>query len=89
MIYLFFDLWTAPNNSASINVIAHFLDIKKKLCPIVLTVRNIHKNYSRKNQAKTIILVIDKYTLKKKLGYFITNNAFFNNTYVIKINDLI
>ena len=75
VIHLSFDLWTAPNNSAYIDVIAHFLDAKKELRTVVLAVRNIHGDHSGKNQAKAIIPVIDKYALKEKLGYFITDNA--------------
>ena len=89
MIHLSFDLWTATNNSAYINIIAHFLDAKIELCTVVVAVWNIHEDYSGKNQAKAIIPVIDKYSLKKKLGYFIINNASSNNICVAKIIDLI
>lgn len=65
------------------------MDAKKELRTIVLTVRNIHEDHSGKNQAKVIILVIDKYALKKKLGYFITNNTSSNNIYIAEIIDLI
>ena len=89
MIHLSFDLWTAPNNSAYIDVIAHFLDAKKELRTVVLAVRNICEDYSGKNQAKAIIPVIDEYALKEKLGYFITDNASSNDICVAEIIDLI
>ena len=80
-----------PNNLAYIDVIAHFLNAKKELrtCTVVLAIQNIHRNHSGKNHAKVIIPVIDKYALKEKLGYFITDNASFNNICVVKIIDLI
>ncbi len=52
VIHIFFDLWTTPNNSVYIDVIAHFLDAKKQLRTVVLAVCNIHGDHSGKNQAK-------------------------------------
>lgn len=78
-----------PNNLVYIDVIAHFLNTKKKLYTIVFMVWNIYRDYSGKNQAKVIISIIDKYALKKKLGYFINNNASFSNICIAKIIDLI
>lgn len=89
VIHLSFDLWTAPNNSAYIDVIAQFLDAKKELRTVVLAVRNIHGDHSGKNQAKAIITVIDEYALKEKLGYFITDNASSNDICVAEIIYLI
>lgn len=89
MIHISFDLWTASNNLAYIEVIAHFTDAKKELCTVVITVHDIHGIQSGKIYPKVIIPMIDKYPLKKKLSYFITDNAFFNDTFVIKIIDRI
>ncbi len=85
MIHISFDLWTAPNNLVYFDVIAHFLDTKKFLRTVVLAVRNIHGDHSGKNQPKP---VIEKYALKEKLGYFITDNASCNDICVTKIIDL-
>lgn len=54
-----------PNNLVYIDVIAYFLNTKKKLYTIVFMIWNIHRDYSGKNQAKVIISIIDKYALKK------------------------
>ncbi len=56
---------------------------------MVFAVRNIHGDHCGKNQAKAIIPVIDEYSLKEKLGYFMTDNASSNDTYVAEIIDLI
>ena len=77
------------NNSLYIDIIAYFLDAKKELHIIVFSVWNIHGNHGGKNQAKAIIPVINKYALKEKLGYFITNKAFSNNICIATITDLI
>ena len=89
MIYLSFGLWIASNNSVYINVIAYFLGAKKALSIVVLMIQNIYRNHSGKNQEKRIIPIIDKYALKEKLGYFITNNASCNNKCAATIIDLI
>ena len=89
VVHISFDLWTAPNNSAYLDVIAHFLDAKKELRAVVLAVRNIHGDHSGKNQAKAILPVIDEYALKEKLGYFMTDSASSNDTCVAEIIDLI
>ncbi len=47
------------------------------------------KTIVKKNQVKLIILIINKDTLKKKLGYFITDNTSANDTYDAGIIDLI
>ena len=65
------------------------MNVKEKLYTIVFGVWNIYGDHSRKNQVKATILVIDKYALKKKLSYFITNNFFSNDIFVAKIIDLI
>lgn len=49
----------------------------------------MHSNYSRKNQAKVILPIFNEYLLIAKLGYFIINNTFLNNTCITKIIDLI
>lgn len=55
----------------------------------MFVIQNIHRDYNRKNQVKAIISIIDKYILKKKLSYFIINNASLNDIYITKIIDLI
>ena len=56
---------------------------------MLLAVRNMHGDHSRKNQAKAILPVIDEYLLKAKLRYFITDNASSNDTCISEIIALI
>ncbi len=49
VIHISLDLWTAPNNLTYIDVIAHFLDVKKELHTLVLAVCNIYEDHSGKN----------------------------------------
>ncbi len=89
VVHISFDLWTAPNNTAYIDIVIHFLDQNKQLCTVLLTVRNMHGDHSGKNQAKAILPVFVEYLLKAKLGYFITDNASLNDTCITEIIDLI
>ena len=89
VVHISFDLWTAPNNTAYIDIVGHFLDQNKQLRTVLLAVRNMHGDHSGKNQAKAILPVLDEYLLKAKLGYFITDNASSNDTCITEIIDLI
>ena len=42
VMHISFDLWTSPNNSTYIDVIAYFLDVKKELHKVVLAVCKIY-----------------------------------------------
>lgn len=49
----------------------------------------MHGDYSRKNQVKAILPVFDKYLPKAKFWYFIIDNVFLNDIYIIEIINLI
>lgn len=66
VIHILFDLWTAPNNTAYINIVCHFFDQNKQLCTVLLAMRNMYSDHNKKNQAKAILFVLDKYLLKTK-----------------------
>lgn len=89
VIYILFNLYMASNNTTYINIVYYFLNQNKQFCKILLAVRNIYNNHIRKNQAKAIFPILDKYLLKAKLEYFIIDNIFLNNICIIEIIDLI
>lgn len=66
-------------------MICHFIDATKQLRILLLAVRHIHGDHSGKNQARSILPVSEEYSLKEKLGYFITDNASSNDTCVTEI----
>lgn len=66
----FFDLQIASNNLAYINIIIYFLDSKKNLYTIIFVIQYIYANYSKKNQVKAFILIINKYALKKARPFY-------------------
>lgn len=84
-VHISFDLWTSLSNFAYVDIICHFVDINKQLRILLLAVRYIQGDHSGKNQAKSIVPVLEEYSLKEKLGYFITDNASSNNTCVMEI----
>lgn len=84
-VHISFDLWTTSNNTAYVDVICHFIDAKRQLRTLLLAVRDIKGDPSGKNQARSIIPVLEEYSLKEKLGYFITDNASSNDTCVTEI----
>lgn len=81
-VHISFDLWTSSSNTAYFDVICHFIDVNKQLRTELLAVRHIQAEHSRKNQARSILPVLEEYSLKEKLGYFITDNASSNDTCV-------
>lgn len=84
-VHISFNFWTSSNNTTYVDVICHFIDAKRQFRTLLLAVRHNKGDYSDKNQAKSIIPVLEEYSLKEKLGYFITDNASSNNTCVTEI----
>ena len=56
-----FGLWTSPSNTAYIDVVCHFIDVNKQLRTLLLAVRHIQGDHSGKNQAKSILPVLQEY----------------------------
>ncbi len=69
-MYILFDPYTSLNNSVYIDVIAYFLDAKKELPKVLLTVGKIHRDHNEKNQTKAIILIIKQTYFRKKTRLF-------------------
>lgn len=67
------------------NVNYNFIYIKKQFMILFLAVCYIKNVHSNKNQVRSIILLLEKYFLKKKLDYFIIKNTNLNNVYVMMI----
>lgn len=76
------DSYIHSYNLIKLLTISHFIDVKEILKTQLLAICNILRDYNNKNQIKSIILVLEKYSLKKKLDYFILDNVSLNNTYM-------
>ncbi len=48
MVQILFDLWTALNNTAYINIVGHFLDQNRQLRTVLHAVRNMHSDHCGK-----------------------------------------
>lgn len=84
-VYINFDLWTLSYNSTYVDIICHFINVNKQLRTLLLAVRHMQGDHSGKNQAKSILPILDEYSLKEKLGYFITDNVSSNDTCITEI----
>ena len=80
-----FDLWTAPNTVAYLDVIAHFVSKDYNVKTIFLAVRQIHGIHSGENIAKTVVKVIGEYQVDHNVGCFMLDNATSNDTCVTAI----
>lgn len=74
-IHISFDLWTSPNYYAIISVYSHFVDRRGRRSSRLLAFRRLHGSHGGENQASALLDVIDEYRLRRKVGYFMCDNA--------------
>ena len=84
-VHLSFDLWTAPNNKAFMDVVSHFVGPDNEVKTVLLAAKQIHGNHSGENQSKTVLKVIERFNLSNLLGYFVDDNATTNDSCVREI----
>jgi hypothetical protein len=63
-------------------VIAHYTDNTFKNRTIMIALKRLHETHSGENMGSLLIEIINNFDLKKRLKYFITDNAGSNNTCV-------
>ena len=88
-VHISFVLSTSSNKTAYVDVICHFIDVNNPLRTLLLAVIHIRGDHGGKNQARSIIPVLEEYSWKEKLGYFITDNASSNDTCVTEIIEIL
>jgi len=81
-IHLSFDLWTSPNCHAIIAICAHYVDQNGALQTKLIALRRVEGEHSGENQAAIVLKVIKEYGIRKKIGYFMLDNASSNDTCV-------
>ncbi len=81
-IHLSFNLWTSSNSKALMTVIAHYTNRQYKIQTRLLALRRLHDRYGGENQAALLIQIIKEFEITDRLGYFVTDNAFNNDTAV-------
>lgn len=78
-IHIAADVWTSPNRYLFLGICAQFVDYEdRRLKKVLLALRPIltHRGFE---QASEISQVLQKYSISKKLGYFIGDNATSND----------
>ena len=81
-VHFTFDLWTAGNLLSLNGVFAHFLDSLGKKKKILLSIPSIDGSHTGEAIAKGVSEIIKEFGLKKRVGYFVLDNAGNNNTAV-------
>lgn len=81
-IHISFDLWTSPNCYAIIAIVAHFIDTKGSRQTKLLAIRQLKGEHSGENIAACVLRVMKEYKIRKKVGFFILDNASSNDVAV-------
>ena len=82
LIHFTFNLWTAGNLLSLNGVFTHFLDPLSKKKKILLSIPSINESHTGEAIAKDVTKIIKEFGLKKRVGYFVLDNAGNNNTAV-------
>jgi hypothetical protein len=81
-IHISFDLWTSPNCYAIIALVAYYIDEKGCRQTKLLAIRQLNGEHSGENIAECVLLVFKEYNIRKRVGFFILDNASNNDTAV-------
>jgi len=74
-ISISFDAWTAPSGKAILGVVAHFVDKVGKRRSTVLALRQLQGAHTGDNLAGALLQIFDEYNIRKKIGFFMADNA--------------
>jgi len=75
-----FDLWTSGNKLALLGLVVSFINNAGKLTTTLLALLRQYGRHTGANMAETIGAIIAEFGLRKRLRYFITDNAKSNET---------
>jgi hypothetical protein len=81
-VHLSFDLWTSRNLKALLGVNCHFTDEFGNLKTLLLALPRQAGAHSGLNVANNLIWTIKQFGLDERIGYFVADNAFNNDTCV-------
>jgi hypothetical protein len=84
-IHLSFDLWTSPNCYGMIAIVGHYIDRKGCRQTTLLAIRKIVGEHSGENIAACVCKVVREYRIRKKVGFFVLDNASVNGVAVDRI----
>lgn len=81
-IHFTVDLWSSPNSLAVLGIIGHYISETGNLEHSVLALKELDGAHTGKNQALSIMEVINEYGIATKVGYFVMDNATNNDTMI-------
>lgn len=79
-IHFTVDLWTSPNSLAILGAIAHYITESGQLQHSVLALQEVDGEHTGENMSKSVMDVIEDYSIASKVGYFVMDNATNNDT---------
>lgn len=86
-IHITCDMWTSPNYLGILGVVGHYTSEKLERQAVTLALIEIEGEHSGENQAVTVLKVLKDFRITDKLGYFIMDNAYSNDTLVRVVAD--
>jgi len=81
-IHLSFNLWSSPNHYSFNAVVAHFVTFDYKIASVLIGFRNLLGVHSGENIAASVQEVVQEYEIQSRLGCFVLDNAYSNDTAV-------
>ncbi len=86
-IHILCDGWTTPNTLGIFRIVRHFIDEKRRLQALLLALIEIEGKHTEEQLAVNMFTVLDQFTIKNRLGYFVIDNDTSNDCMVTSISD--
>jgi hypothetical protein len=77
--YISIDIWTSPNRYLLLVIYAHFTIYDSKKQKVLLALKQVN-SYTGEDQFVVLLLVLEDYSIVRKLGAIIADNTSTNNT---------
>ena len=86
-IHISFDRWTTKGSKRGyLSIVAHYVDSKGVLKDLLIALLQLTNAYSSKAIAKIVLIIFKEFNIAMgKLGYFVLNNAYNNNTTITTV----
>ena len=86
-IHITCDIWTSPNHLGILAVVAHFTAESLERRKITLAIKELQGVHSGENQATVLLQVLGDYGIVGRLGYFVMDNTYSNDTSINIISE--
>ena len=79
-IHITCDGWSSPNYLSLLGVVGHFVDEKSLPHALLLGLKELQGAHTGPNMSVTMLELLNDYSIRSKLGYFVMDNAPNNDT---------